>query len=366
MAGAGLVRGLRAMRRPTVLAGVLALAAAALLVAGAVALGGFDDDDGTVHEPAIDALAAEGILEGTECGEGLICPREPFERWVMAVWLIRALDEAPSTASTRFADVNQEMWWAPYVERLAEFDVTLGCATGPAWYCPDRPVTRGQMATFLTRAFDLQPEPPAGFTDTAGHAHADNIDALAAAGITAGCATGPARYCPEGLVTRGQMATFIARALNFVPLPTPPGEGVGTRAAPFTAVATNEFVSCALRADGTVDCWGWYFQGGAVAPDGRFTTISVDPVPCGIRVDGTVDCWGYNAHGEAQPPGGQFISISGGWNFLCGLRTDGAIECWGSDEHGRDRAPGGPVHRADQWAGSLVCHRCQRYRHLLG
>ena len=77
MAGAGLVRGLRAMRRPTVLAGVLALAAAALLVAGAVALGGFDDDDGTVHEPAIDALAAEGILEGTECGEGLICPREP-------------------------------------------------------------------------------------------------------------------------------------------------------------------------------------------------------------------------------------------------------------------------------------------------
>ena len=340
MAGEGLVRGLRAMRRPAVPAGVLALAASALLVAGALALGGFDDDDGNVHEAAIDALAAEGILEGTECGEGLICPGEPFERWVMAVWLIRALDEAPSTASTRFADVNQEVWWARYVERLAELDVTLGCATGPARYCPDQPVTRGQMATFLVRAFDLEPGQEAGFFDTAGSSHTANIDALAAAAITAGCATQPARYCPDDPVTRGQMATFLARALNLVALPEPSETEVGTQPyVPFTAVATNEFVACGLRADGTVDCWGWSFFGAGDEPDGRFTEIIVEPFPCGVRTGGTVDCWGDSV----EPPSGRFTSISGGWMHVCGLRVNGTIACWGSYGfgYGEAQAPDG-------------------------
>ena len=34
-----------------------------------------------------------------------------------------------------------------------------------------------------------------------------------AAGITAGCATVPLRYCPNQSVTRAQMATFLHRAL---------------------------------------------------------------------------------------------------------------------------------------------------------
>ena len=87
---------------------ILVVATVSLLSAAAIAAAGFDDDDGNVHEPAIDALAGEGILEGTECGEGAICPREPFERWVMAVWLIRALGESPSTAANRFVDVDAE------------------------------------------------------------------------------------------------------------------------------------------------------------------------------------------------------------------------------------------------------------------
>ena len=338
MARSGLMRGVRGMRRSEVLAGVLAAAAVAVFVVGAAALGGFDDDDGNVHEPAIDALAGEGILAGTECGEGAICPREPFERWAMAVWLIRALDESPSTASTRFADVDPGAWWAPYVERLAELKITLGCVTELARYCPDEPVRRGQMATFLVRAFGLEPGSDAGFVDTAGHTHSAGIDAVAAARITAGCSTDPARYCPNEPVTRGQMATFLARALGLVPLPAAPEAGVP---APFTGVATNEFFSCGLRADGTVDCWGWYYRGSAVARDGPFTTIGVDPLPCGVRVDGTVECWGYNSRGQADPPEGKFSFIDGGLDFLCGLRTGGTIACWGSDTYGQTQAPEG-------------------------
>lgn len=40
------------------------------------------------------------------------------------------------------------------MERLAVLGVTAGCATGPARYCPDESVTRAQMATFLTRAIE--------------------------------------------------------------------------------------------------------------------------------------------------------------------------------------------------------------------
>ena len=176
-------------------------------------------DDAGVHQPAVDALRNEfeGIFDGTGCDGGL-CPGDPLLRWEMAVWLVRALDRAdpPSQATTRFDDVSNSLWWAPYADRLADLEVTSGCAVAPLRYCPDRAVTRGQMATFLVRAFDLQTAAAAGFADTDGNTHQANIDALAAAGVTAGCKTDPLRYCPDRSVTRGQMATFLARALGLI------------------------------------------------------------------------------------------------------------------------------------------------------
>ena len=135
------------------------------------------DDDGGVHEPSINRLAAAGVLGGTECGERRICPDEPLLRWVMAVWITRALDQAPgsSDARTRFADVDPDAWWASYVERLADLEVTAGCKTDPLRYCPHEAVTRAQMAAFLVRAFDLDAAPPAGFADTGGNTHEANI-----------------------------------------------------------------------------------------------------------------------------------------------------------------------------------------------
>ena len=67
------------------------------------------------------------------------------------------------------------------------------------------------MATFLVRAFDLGSADAAGFSDTASSVHAADIDALAAVGITLGCAIDPLRYCPDQPLTLGQMATFQPR-----------------------------------------------------------------------------------------------------------------------------------------------------------
>ena len=108
----------------------------------------------------------------------------------MAVWMVRVLDGADpaGSGSSRFADVDAGAWWAPFVERLAELGVTAGCATGPLRFCPDEAVTRGQMARFLVRAFGLEGGEPAGFVDADGSTHAGSIDALAAAGVTAGAA----------------------------------------------------------------------------------------------------------------------------------------------------------------------------------
>ena len=180
---------------------------------------GFDDVPGSTHRPGIDAIRNEGILDGTECGPDLFCPSQPIKRWMMAVWLVRALDEAgpdPVTES-RFADAPADRWWAPYIERLAELGVTRGCDTEPARFCPYDLVTRGQMASFLARAFDLRGGISSGFVDTAGSTHADAIDAVAAAGITRGCLALPARYCPSAHTNKAQMATLLARALDLVP-----------------------------------------------------------------------------------------------------------------------------------------------------
>ena len=144
----------------------------------------------------------------------MFCPHALIKRWVMAVWLVRILgDEPTGEGASRFADVDADDWWSPHAEQLAEHDITKGCATSPLRYCPDRVVTRGQMAAFLVRAFGLEAAPPAGFVDTAGSVHEASIDALAAAGITMGCGTGLLRYCPGDPVTRAQMATFLHRAL---------------------------------------------------------------------------------------------------------------------------------------------------------
>ncbi|MDJ0496722.1 MAG: right-handed parallel beta-helix repeat-containing protein, partial [Acidimicrobiia bacterium] len=115
-----------------------------------------------------------------------------------------------------FRDVPAGHLFESDITWLAEQRITLGC-NPPVndLYCPDRAVTREQMATFLARALSLPPSTDEPFTDTGGSVHQANIRALAAAGITRGC-NPPAndRFCPAAPVTRGAMAAFLARALE--------------------------------------------------------------------------------------------------------------------------------------------------------
>ncbi len=173
------------------------------------------DAAGSIHGWNLSRLAADGVLDHTECGLDLICPRLAIERWVIAVWLVRVLDgrDPEPLGFNRFEDVHPGLQWAAHAERLAELGVMSGCSVEPARFCPQAPVTRAQMATLLARAFNLESDTSSGFVDVDPQsAHASSIDAIAAAGIAGGCGAGPDRYCPEDFVTRGQAATFIATA----------------------------------------------------------------------------------------------------------------------------------------------------------
>ena len=123
---------------------------------------------------------------------------------------------AGTTPPSGFLDVPPGHLFERDITWLADEAITLGC-NPPVndLYCPDRPVTREQMATFLVRALDLAPTGNAPFADTAGSVHFADINALAAAGITRGC-NPPAndRFCPGAAVTRGEMAAFLVRALR--------------------------------------------------------------------------------------------------------------------------------------------------------
>ena len=78
------------------------------------------------------------------------------------------------------------------------------------------------MATFLARALGLEvPEVSAGFGDVdPGSVHASSIEALFASGVTVGCAAEPLRFCPNRSVTRAQMASFLIRALTRLESPS--------------------------------------------------------------------------------------------------------------------------------------------------
>jgi len=60
---------------------------------------------------------------------------------------------SPSPATATFGDVPTTHLFFQYVEALAAAGITAGCGGGN--YCPDAAVTRGQMAVFLAKALGL-------------------------------------------------------------------------------------------------------------------------------------------------------------------------------------------------------------------
>lgn len=137
----------------------------------------------------------------------------------MGILLSRFVTRAfvfPPGSGDSFVDDDGSVFEAD-IERLAAAGITKGC-NPPAndWFCPDAPVTRGQMAAFLNRVMVLPPPGSTTFGDDDGSPFEADIERLAAAGITKGC-NPPDNdlFCPNAPVTRGQMAAFLNRAFGY-------------------------------------------------------------------------------------------------------------------------------------------------------
>jgi len=164
----------------------------------------------SVHAESIRRLVAAGITQGFE--DGTFRPALPVTRQQMATFLTRALGLEVPDERFVFTDVSEDNVHFDAIQALAAAGITLGC--DEQRFCPDESVTRQAMASFLTRALDLEvPAEIIVFDDVSeGSVHFGAIQALAAAEITLGC--GPGVFCPSDPVRRDQMASFLVRALD--------------------------------------------------------------------------------------------------------------------------------------------------------
>ncbi len=172
----------------------------------------------------IQAIYNAGLTSG--CGSRIFCPDSATTRAQMAVFLLRGHDGSsynpPAATGAVFSDVAATAFAAAWIEQLAARGITAGCGGGN--YCPDSPVLREQMAVFVLRTkFGSAYTPVAAtgiFADLpASSPYARWAEDLYNKGITAGCGVSPLRFCPMAVVTRAQMAVFIATAFG---LPVPP------------------------------------------------------------------------------------------------------------------------------------------------
>ncbi|MGH8926905.1 MAG: DUF3048 domain-containing protein [Acidimicrobiia bacterium] len=100
----------------------------------------------------------------------------------------------------------------PAIEALFAHQITNGC--GPEIFCPTASVTRGEMATFLARALKAGPsETPADFSDLETAAfYTGFVNRLTELEIVTGYPDGS--YRPSALVSRAEMAALLVRALG--------------------------------------------------------------------------------------------------------------------------------------------------------
>ena len=267
-------------------------------VGAATESAGFEDTVDIGAEEAINCLVHYGITTGRS--ETLYAPRESVLRWQMALFLARAAlvagvvleNPAEDQGFTDIGTVSEEARNA--INSLAKEGIMPG--TSQTTFSPNASVNRGSMAMLLD-AFLAKATPGVGafgdaFAETYEDVQADNFSVfndlnantvslntynaiyrIYELGVTKG--VGDHQFNPAGLVTRGQMASFITRALaHTVARPA----GVSIQASMSSLIVSVRDVIFQPVVDVWVDLFLLTDPDNALKDDGSCNTAKVDRV----------------------------------------------------------------------------------------
>ncbi|MER2190292.1 MAG: S-layer homology domain-containing protein [Solibacillus sp.] len=138
--------------------------------------------------------------------------RDIVTREEVAVMVAKAVGLDGTPRATKFSDVKKSNPNSGYIQSAVEAGIINGYTDGT--FKPNTKVTRGHMAAFISRAFDL-PNGSKTFKDVKkGHTAFEAVSRLAAAKITTGYEDGT--FKPNNHLTRAHISAFLARAIQYI------------------------------------------------------------------------------------------------------------------------------------------------------
>ena len=158
---------------------------------------------------AVKWAAENGITGGV--GNSLFAPNQPCTRGQIVTFLWRAAGSPVVNYAMELSDVAEDVYYAEAVRWALSEGITTGA--GESSFSPDTTCTRAQAVTFLARALNANASGKAEFGDVPTDSYfAEAVAWAAANGVTEG--VGGGLFGSDNSCTRGQIVTFLYRAYN--------------------------------------------------------------------------------------------------------------------------------------------------------
>ena len=170
----------------------------------------YDVPNNAYFYEAVKWAVKNGITTGV--GDNLFAPEQPCTRAQIVTFLWRAAGSPePKGAASGMTDVVSGSYYEKAVAWAIENGITTGTTTST--FSPDATCTRAQAVTFLARALNAKAASAAEFSDVPTDSYfADAVAWAAANGVTEGIGGG--LFGSDNDCTRGQIVTFLYRAYN--------------------------------------------------------------------------------------------------------------------------------------------------------